>query len=79
MKLSALARVLVVSIAARFCVSALHLAPEALDTLDHDAREILERATPVAPHFVVYADAYDGTTGPPSATLLNVKIFITSE
>ncbi|KJA28077.1 glycoside hydrolase family 18 protein [Hypholoma sublateritium FD-334 SS-4] len=71
MKFSTFTRVLVVSIAARFCVSALHLAPEALDALDHDAREILERATPVAPHFVVYADAYDGTTGPPSATLLN--------
>ena len=73
MKLSVLARLFVASITARFCVSASYLPSEALENLDNDAREILERATPVAPHFVVYADAYDGTTGPPNATLLKVK------
>ncbi|KAF9475015.1 glycoside hydrolase [Pholiota conissans] len=40
------------------------------NALDNDARKFLARATPVAPHFVVYADAYDGTTGPPSASAL---------
>ncbi|KAJ3557725.1 hypothetical protein NM688_g1316 [Phlebia brevispora] len=40
--------------------------PQGWDKLDHEAREILARATPAAPHFVVYGDAYDpGTTGPP--------------
>lgn len=48
------------------------LEPATLDLLDHDAREILARATPAAPHFVVYADSYDGTTGPPAASALKV-------
>ncbi|KAF8892264.1 glycoside hydrolase [Infundibulicybe gibba] len=39
-----------------------------LDGLDQQARDILARATPAAPHFVVYGDAYDGTTGPPSVS-----------
>ncbi|KAF8202263.1 glycoside hydrolase [Pholiota molesta] len=63
--------VYVASILGRLCVSGSPLNLTAShDTLDHDAREILARATPVAPHFVVYADAYDGTTGPPSASSL---------
>ncbi|KAF8159456.1 glycoside hydrolase [Crassisporium funariophilum] len=37
---------------------------------DHDTREISGRATPAAPHFVVYGDAYDGTTGPPAASAI---------
>ena len=49
------------------------LEPAALDLLDNDAREILERATPAAPHFVVYADSYDGNTGPPAASALKVS------
>lgn len=48
------------------------LEPETLDLLDHDAREILERATPAAPHFVVYADSSDSNTGPPAASALKV-------
>lgn len=66
--------VFIASILGRLCVSASPLNLTAShDILDHDAREILARATPVAPHFVVYADAYDGTTGPPSASALTVK------
>ncbi|TDL19770.1 glycoside hydrolase family 18 protein [Rickenella mellea] len=37
--------------------------------LDVVARNILARATPVAPHFVIYSDAYvSGTTGPPDVS-----------
>ncbi|TFK39804.1 glycoside hydrolase family 18 protein [Crucibulum laeve] len=37
--------------------------------LDQQARDILARATPAAPHFVVYGDQYvSGTTGPPAAS-----------
>jgi len=43
----------------------------AFDLLGHDAREVLRRATPAAPHFVVYADAYDSsTTGPPAVSAI---------
>ncbi|KAH9479369.1 hypothetical protein JR316_0007959 [Psilocybe cubensis] len=46
-------------------------ATTALDLLDHNAREVLRRATPAAPHFVVYADSYDpSTTGPPAASAI---------
>ncbi|KAI0705198.1 glycoside hydrolase family 18 protein [Cytidiella melzeri] len=46
-----------------------HAAPSNLDGLDKQARDILARATPVAPHFVVYGDEYvSGTTGPPAAS-----------
>ena len=40
--------------------------------LDHQAREILKRATPAAPHFVVYSDAYDGGYGPPAVSAVKV-------
>lgn len=37
--------------------------------LDATARRILERATPVAPHWVIYSDKYvSGTTGPPDVS-----------
>ncbi|KAH8093282.1 glycoside hydrolase family 18 protein [Cristinia sonorae] len=39
-----------------------------LDGLDHQARSILARATPAAPHFVVYSDQWTGTTGPPATS-----------
>ncbi|KXN87412.1 hypothetical protein AN958_08843 [Leucoagaricus sp. SymC.cos] len=42
------------------------------NSLDNQARDILARATPAAPHFVVYGDAYDGTTGPPAVSKINV-------
>ncbi|KIP08831.1 glycoside hydrolase family 18 protein [Phlebiopsis gigantea 11061_1 CR5-6] len=46
--------------------------PAQWDKLDHEAREVLARATPAAPHFVVYGDAYvSGTTGPPAASAIN--------
>ncbi|KAJ7708680.1 glycoside hydrolase [Mycena rosella] len=38
----------------------------AMDGLGQQARDILARATPAAPHWVVYGDQYvSGTTGPP--------------
>lgn len=42
--------------------------------LGQTAREVLTHATPAAPHFLVYADAYDGTTGPPAASAIKVKL-----
>ncbi|KAF7356592.1 Glycoside hydrolase family 18 protein [Mycena venus] len=39
------------------------------DGLDQQARDILARATPAAPHWVVYSDQYvSGTTGPPAVS-----------
>lgn len=45
-------------------------------SLDNQAKEFLARATPAAPHFVVYGDAYDGTTGPPSVSQIKVRFFV---
>ncbi|KAF7794236.1 hypothetical protein EIP86_005368 [Pleurotus ostreatoroseus] len=40
--------------------------PSGWDKLDNQARDILARATPAAPHFVIYGDkGVQGTTGPP--------------
>jgi hypothetical protein len=36
-----------------------------LSGLDSKASGILERATPAAPHFVIYSDKGTNTTGPP--------------
>lgn len=67
---------LAISIVANFGASASPVNATAFDhLLDHDAREILKRATPAAPHFVVYADAWDGSTGPPAASALKVRKF----
>ncbi|KAJ3504218.1 hypothetical protein NLJ89_g8052 [Agrocybe chaxingu] len=70
--LASLLLVNLISIAANIGVatSPLYNATSFDQVLDRDAREILKRATPAAPHFVVYADAYDGTTGPPAASAL---------
>ncbi|KAJ7504340.1 glycoside hydrolase family 18 protein [Mycena galericulata] len=48
------------------------------DGLDQQARDILERATPAAPHWVVYGDQYvSGTTGPPAASAVTgFNVFI---
>lgn len=47
-------------------------APAGWEKLDHEAREILARATPAAPHWVVYGDKYtSGTTGPPAPSAIN--------
>lgn len=46
-----------------------HVAAYGNATLDATARHILARATPAAPHFVVYGDKFSpGTTGPPDAS-----------
>ena len=50
--------------------------PSGWDSLDKEARDILARATPAAPHFVVYGDKYtSGTTGPPATSQITVRIF----
>ncbi|KIM90462.1 glycoside hydrolase family 18 protein [Piloderma croceum F 1598] len=41
------------------------LRPPDFSGLDSKARGILERATPVPPHFVIYSDKGTNTTGPP--------------
>ncbi|KAJ7696589.1 glycoside hydrolase [Mycena rosella] len=42
-----------------------------LDGLDPQARDILARATPAAPHWVIYGDQFvSGTTGPPAASAI---------
>lgn len=43
------------------------------NSLDNQAQDILSRATPAAPHFVVYDDAYDGKVGPPAVSKIKVK------
>jgi hypothetical protein len=49
-------------------------APTGMENLSHEAREILKRATPAAPHFVVYGDEYtSGTTGPPAPSAITVR------
>ncbi|KAI0073512.1 glycoside hydrolase family 18 protein [Panus rudis PR-1116 ss-1] len=41
-----------------------------LDGLDNQARDILARATPAAPHFVIYSDKWTGSSSPPAASQL---------
>lgn len=41
--------------------------PSPFDGLDHEAREILARATPAAPHWVVYNDAWISSGLPPTS------------
>ncbi|KAK0217904.1 glycoside hydrolase family 18 protein [Armillaria fumosa] len=54
-------------------VSAIPVNNTALTGLSCKARSILERATPAAPHWVVYADAFQsGVTGPPAASAIKV-------
>lgn len=49
-------------------------APNGWEGLDKQARDILARATPAAPHFVVYGDKYaPGTTGPPATSQITVR------
>ncbi|KAJ7760579.1 glycoside hydrolase family 18 protein [Mycena metata] len=54
------------------CVVRVHSASldaDLLDGLDHQARGILARATPAAPHWVIYSDqSVGGTTGPPAVS-----------
>lgn len=45
----------------------------ALEGLGQQARDVLARATPAAPHWVVYGDQYvSGTTGPPATSAITV-------
>ncbi|KAJ6591530.1 glycoside hydrolase family 18 protein [Mycena vulgaris] len=52
----------------------------ALDGLGQQARDILARATPAAPHWVVYGDQFaSGTTGPPATSVVaGYNVFIIS-
>ncbi|PBK72370.1 glycoside hydrolase [Armillaria solidipes] len=61
-------------------VSASPVNGTAFTGLSGKARNILERATPAAPHWVVYADAYQqGVTGPPAASAIQgFNVFILS-
>jgi hypothetical protein len=45
----------------------------ALEGLGQQARDILERATPAAPHWVAYGDKFvSGVTGPPPVSAVTV-------
>ncbi|KAJ7116029.1 glycoside hydrolase [Mycena epipterygia] len=52
----------------------------ALEGLGQQARNILERATPAAPHWVIYGDKFvSGTTGPPDVSVVaGYNVFILS-
>ncbi|TFK53391.1 glycoside hydrolase [Heliocybe sulcata] len=58
-------------LAAFACLASVVAAPLDLDAPQYDglgqqARDVLKRATPAAPHWVIYSDKYaSGTTGPP--------------
>lgn len=44
--------------------------------LDDQARDIVARATPAAPHFVIYSDApVSGETGPPPVSQVEVRTY----
>ena len=50
-------------------------APIDKDGLTDSARKILSRATPAAPHFVIYSDEWvSGENGPPSVSEVQVRI-----
>jgi hypothetical protein len=45
--------------------------------LDNTAGDIVSRATPAAPHFVIYSDKFvSGLTGPPDASAVDVRASI---
>ena len=47
-------------------------APTAVDSLSYEARDLVARATPAAPHFVVYSDEWvNGENGPPATSQIN--------
>ena len=70
----------VVSAAVLFAVSqvcGVFAAPTGWDGMSNEARDILARATPVAPHWVVYGDKYaPGTTGPPDPSEITVSTIV---
>lgn len=60
------------------CFAGVHSNPvnaTLFDGLDQQARDILSRATPAAPHWVIYSDQFvSGTTGPPAVSAVTVCI-----
>lgn len=55
------------------CATSVAINGTSFDGLSEQARNVLARATPAAPHFVIYADAYDsGVTGPPPVASIKV-------
>lgn len=51
----------------------IHLRAHNFSWLDSKARVILERATPAAPHFVIYSDKGTNSTGPPPPAQVKVR------
>ncbi len=49
--------------------------PTVFDDIDGKARDILERSTPVAPHWVIYSDTGTRTMGPPDVSDIDVRNF----
>lgn len=50
------------------CFSRLIQAGPVFESVDGKARDILERSTPAAPHWVVYSDTGTSATGPPDVS-----------
>lgn len=49
----------------------------AYEGLSLEARDILARATPSAPHWIIYSDEYtSGLTGPPAPSAVSVNHFL---
>ena len=47
-------------------------APAGLNGLSYEARDLVARATPAAPHFVAYSDKWiNGENGPPALSQIN--------
>ncbi|KAJ7446690.1 glycoside hydrolase family 18 protein [Mycena latifolia] len=76
-----LARLAVVASAFLFFapVNSVPTSVTAFDGLGQQARDILARATPAPPHWVVYGDQFvSGTTGPPATSVVAVRRSILS-
>ncbi|KAJ3483841.1 hypothetical protein NLI96_g6045 [Meripilus lineatus] len=70
---------------ALFTINSVHSAPtgnvtaDAFEGLSHEAREILARATPAAPHWVAYSDKFFSSAGPPApSTIKGYNVFVLS-
>jgi len=48
--------------------------PVDTSSLSDEAREILARATPAAPHWVIYSDKWQGSTLPSASTLAGYDV-----
>lgn len=76
---SALARFLALAtLLAVFTIGSVHSLPtrnvtaDSFEGLSHEAREILARATPAAPHWVIYSDRWVNSNGPPAPADIKV-------